>query len=153
MPKQVNPRQANMVNDDVDMIAMVSDVCAMISDVNGLITPHPMITDPPPTDLLLSLHQGRNLIMNSREEENKLRDADTQAEIHFSQDLTHLKATCSCQKDSQENRSSSTSIGDHWPMLPHITTAPVLLYTLNFKSSSHAQSSNDALDGHYDSIA
>ncbi|GJX64038.1 zinc finger, CCHC-type containing protein [Tanacetum coccineum] len=120
---------------------------------NGLITPHPMITDPPPTDLLLSLHQGRNLIMNSREEENKLRDADTQAEIHFSQDLTHLKATCSCQKDSQENRSSSTSIGDHWPMLPHITTAPVLLYTLNFKSSSHAQSSNDALDGHYDSIA
>ncbi|GJV68588.1 retrovirus-related pol polyprotein from transposon TNT 1-94 [Tanacetum coccineum] len=26
----VNPRQANMVNDDVDMIAMVSDVCAMI---------------------------------------------------------------------------------------------------------------------------
>ncbi|GJU01479.1 pol polyprotein [Tanacetum coccineum] len=26
MPKRVNPRQANMVNDDVDMIAMVSDV-------------------------------------------------------------------------------------------------------------------------------
>ncbi|GJR38873.1 pol polyprotein [Tanacetum coccineum] len=34
MPKRVNPRQANMVNDDVDMIAMVSDVCNMISDVN-----------------------------------------------------------------------------------------------------------------------
>ncbi|GJX43708.1 hypothetical protein Tco_0260384 [Tanacetum coccineum] len=34
MPKRVNPRQANMVNDDVDMIAMVSDVCAMISEVN-----------------------------------------------------------------------------------------------------------------------
>ncbi|GJZ29223.1 hypothetical protein Tco_0573870 [Tanacetum coccineum] len=32
MPKRVNPRQANMVNDDVDMIAMVSDVCAMISE-------------------------------------------------------------------------------------------------------------------------
>ncbi|GKD89645.1 hypothetical protein Tco_1365152, partial [Tanacetum coccineum] len=26
MPKGVNPRQANMVNDDVDMLAMVSDV-------------------------------------------------------------------------------------------------------------------------------
>ncbi|GJW93190.1 hypothetical protein Tco_0172862 [Tanacetum coccineum] len=32
MPKRVNPCQANMVNDDVDMIAMVSDVCAMISE-------------------------------------------------------------------------------------------------------------------------
>nr|GEW90621.1 60S ribosomal protein L23a [Tanacetum cinerariifolium] len=34
MPKRVNPHQANTVNDDVDMIAMVSDVCAMISEVN-----------------------------------------------------------------------------------------------------------------------
>nr|GEY87728.1 Pol polyprotein [Tanacetum cinerariifolium] len=34
MPKRLNPRQANIVNDDVDMIAMVSDVCAMISEVN-----------------------------------------------------------------------------------------------------------------------
>ncbi|GJW93194.1 hypothetical protein Tco_0172866 [Tanacetum coccineum] len=34
MPKRVNPRQANMVNDNVDMIAMVSDVIAMISKVN-----------------------------------------------------------------------------------------------------------------------
>ncbi|GKG57511.1 hypothetical protein Tco_0587109, partial [Tanacetum coccineum] len=34
MPKRVNPRQANMVNDDVDMIAMVPDVIAMISEVN-----------------------------------------------------------------------------------------------------------------------
>ncbi|GKD47910.1 pol polyprotein, partial [Tanacetum coccineum] len=34
MPKRVNPHQANMVNGDVDMIAMVSDVCAMISEVN-----------------------------------------------------------------------------------------------------------------------
>nr|GEW44216.1 retrotransposon protein, putative, Ty1-copia subclass [Tanacetum cinerariifolium] len=32
MPKRVNPRQGNMVNDDVDMIAMVSDVCAIISE-------------------------------------------------------------------------------------------------------------------------
>ncbi|GJT78342.1 pol polyprotein [Tanacetum coccineum] len=31
---QVNPRQANMVNDNMDMIAMVSDVIAMISEVN-----------------------------------------------------------------------------------------------------------------------
>ncbi|GJT35626.1 enoyl-[acyl-carrier-protein] reductase [NADH], chloroplastic [Tanacetum coccineum] len=34
LPKRANPRQANMVNDDVDMIAMVSDVVAMISEVN-----------------------------------------------------------------------------------------------------------------------
>ncbi|GJW58593.1 retrotransposon protein, putative, ty1-copia subclass [Tanacetum coccineum] len=34
MPKRVNPLQANMVNDNVDMIAMVSDVIAMISEVN-----------------------------------------------------------------------------------------------------------------------
>ncbi|GJZ20752.1 pol polyprotein [Tanacetum coccineum] len=34
MPKRVNPRQANMVNDNMDMIAMVSDVIAMISKVN-----------------------------------------------------------------------------------------------------------------------
>ncbi|GJZ32058.1 pol polyprotein [Tanacetum coccineum] len=34
MPTRVNPRQANMVNDNVDMIAMVSDVIAMISEVN-----------------------------------------------------------------------------------------------------------------------
>nr|GEV89426.1 hypothetical protein [Tanacetum cinerariifolium] len=29
-PKDVNPRQANMVNDNMDMIAMVCDVIAMI---------------------------------------------------------------------------------------------------------------------------
>ncbi|GJX26750.1 pol polyprotein [Tanacetum coccineum] len=40
MPKRVNPCQANMVNDDVDMIAMVSDVCAMISEVNLVGTNH-----------------------------------------------------------------------------------------------------------------
>ncbi|GJV11610.1 pol polyprotein [Tanacetum coccineum] len=34
MPKRVNPRQANMVNDNVDIIALVSDVIAMISEVN-----------------------------------------------------------------------------------------------------------------------
>ncbi|GJT14035.1 hypothetical protein Tco_0861077 [Tanacetum coccineum] len=31
---RVNPHQANMVNDNVNMIAMVSDVIAMISEVN-----------------------------------------------------------------------------------------------------------------------
>ncbi|GKE84457.1 retrotransposon protein, putative, ty1-copia subclass [Tanacetum coccineum] len=34
MPKQVTLRQANMVNDNMDMISMVSDVIAMISEVN-----------------------------------------------------------------------------------------------------------------------
>ncbi|GJR91214.1 hypothetical protein Tco_0215225 [Tanacetum coccineum] len=32
--KRVNPRQANMVDENVDMIAMVSDVYSMISEVN-----------------------------------------------------------------------------------------------------------------------
>ncbi|GKC45587.1 pol polyprotein [Tanacetum coccineum] len=36
MPTWVNPCQTNMVNDNVDMIAMVSDVIAMISEVNLL---------------------------------------------------------------------------------------------------------------------
>ncbi|GJY11543.1 pol polyprotein [Tanacetum coccineum] len=34
MPKRVNPRQANIVNDNMDMIAMVYDVIVMISEVN-----------------------------------------------------------------------------------------------------------------------
>nr|GEV41294.1 putative reverse transcriptase domain-containing protein [Tanacetum cinerariifolium] len=34
MPKRVNPCQANMVNDNMDMIAMVSNAIAMISEVN-----------------------------------------------------------------------------------------------------------------------
>ncbi|GJV26673.1 retrovirus-related pol polyprotein from transposon TNT 1-94 [Tanacetum coccineum] len=40
MSKRVNPRQANMVNDDVDIIAMMSDVCAMIFIVNLVGTNH-----------------------------------------------------------------------------------------------------------------
>ncbi|GJV29175.1 hypothetical protein Tco_1385623 [Tanacetum coccineum] len=34
MPKRVTPHQANMVNDNMDMIAMVSDFITMISEVN-----------------------------------------------------------------------------------------------------------------------
>ncbi|GKA25191.1 hypothetical protein Tco_0711224 [Tanacetum coccineum] len=34
MPKRVTPRHANMVNNNMDMIAMMSDVIAMISEVN-----------------------------------------------------------------------------------------------------------------------
>ncbi|GJX21865.1 hypothetical protein Tco_0226310 [Tanacetum coccineum] len=34
MPKRVNPRQANIVNDNMDMIAMVYDVIVMIFEVN-----------------------------------------------------------------------------------------------------------------------
>ncbi|GJS87278.1 retrovirus-related pol polyprotein from transposon TNT 1-94 [Tanacetum coccineum] len=34
MPKRVNPHQANMVKDNMDMISMVSDVISMISEVN-----------------------------------------------------------------------------------------------------------------------
>ncbi|GJX18978.1 retrotransposon protein, putative, ty1-copia subclass [Tanacetum coccineum] len=34
MPKRVNPRQANMMNDNIDIIAMVSNGIAMTSEVN-----------------------------------------------------------------------------------------------------------------------
>ncbi|GJX23709.1 pol polyprotein [Tanacetum coccineum] len=34
MPKRVTPRQANIVNDNIDMISIVSDVIAMIFKVN-----------------------------------------------------------------------------------------------------------------------
>nr|GFA27574.1 hypothetical protein [Tanacetum cinerariifolium] len=37
---RMNPRLENMVNDDVDMIAMVSDVCVMIYEVNLVGTKH-----------------------------------------------------------------------------------------------------------------
>ncbi|GJX20384.1 retrovirus-related pol polyprotein from transposon TNT 1-94 [Tanacetum coccineum] len=40
MPKRVNQRQTNMVNDDVDMITTVSNVCTMISEVNLIGTNH-----------------------------------------------------------------------------------------------------------------
>nr|GEX50535.1 Pol polyprotein [Tanacetum cinerariifolium] len=40
MPNWVNPGVENMVNDDVDMITMVSDVCAMIYKVNLVGTNH-----------------------------------------------------------------------------------------------------------------
>nr|GEV11905.1 Pol polyprotein [Tanacetum cinerariifolium] len=35
MPKRVNPRHVNMVNDDVDMIEMVFDLCVMISEMTS----------------------------------------------------------------------------------------------------------------------
>nr|GEW19641.1 uncharacterized protein [Tanacetum cinerariifolium] len=37
MPKRVNPHQANMVNDNMDMITMVSHVIAMISKVDRVV--------------------------------------------------------------------------------------------------------------------
>ena len=40
MPKRVNPRQANIMNDNVVMIAMVFDICSMISEVNLVGTNH-----------------------------------------------------------------------------------------------------------------
>ncbi|GJZ89978.1 retrovirus-related pol polyprotein from transposon TNT 1-94 [Tanacetum coccineum] len=46
-------------------------------------TPHPMITDPPPTDSAAVPQPRRNLILIN-EEENKLEMADTQAEIILS---------------------------------------------------------------------
>ena len=40
LSKRVNLRQENMVNDNVDMIAMVSDICSMVSEVNLVGTNH-----------------------------------------------------------------------------------------------------------------
>ncbi|GKA11743.1 retrovirus-related pol polyprotein from transposon TNT 1-94 [Tanacetum coccineum] len=50
-------------------------------------TPHPMITDPPPTDSAAVPAPREKLDSEFSEEENKLEMADTQAEIILSQDL------------------------------------------------------------------
>ncbi|GJU13857.1 ribonuclease H-like domain-containing protein [Tanacetum coccineum] len=43
MPKRVNPRQANIVNDNMDMVAMVSDVIATVSEVNLVLSVNVMV--------------------------------------------------------------------------------------------------------------
>ncbi|GJR85108.1 hypothetical protein Tco_0209119 [Tanacetum coccineum] len=50
-------------------------------------TPHPMITDPPPTDSAAVPAPREKLDSEFSEEENKLEMADTQAEIILSQGL------------------------------------------------------------------
>ncbi|GKC80598.1 retrovirus-related pol polyprotein from transposon TNT 1-94 [Tanacetum coccineum] len=50
-------------------------------------TPHPMITDPPPTDSTIVPAPRKKLDSEFNEEENKLEMADTQAEIILSQGL------------------------------------------------------------------
>ncbi|GJT41917.1 hypothetical protein Tco_1319344 [Tanacetum coccineum] len=50
-------------------------------------TPHPMITDPPPTDSAAVPAPRKKLDSEFSEEENKLEMADTQAEIILSQGL------------------------------------------------------------------
>ncbi|GKC65225.1 hypothetical protein Tco_1097823 [Tanacetum coccineum] len=50
-------------------------------------TPHPMITDPPPTDSAVVPAPRKKLDSEFSEEENKLEMADTQAEIILSQGL------------------------------------------------------------------
>ncbi|GJV05212.1 retrovirus-related pol polyprotein from transposon TNT 1-94 [Tanacetum coccineum] len=50
-------------------------------------TPHPMITDPPPTDSTIVPAPRKKLDSEFSEEENKLEMADTQAEIILSQGL------------------------------------------------------------------
>ncbi|GJY58154.1 hypothetical protein Tco_0458046 [Tanacetum coccineum] len=50
-------------------------------------TPHPMVTDPPPTDSTIVPAPRKKLDSEFSEEENKLEMADTQAEIILSQGL------------------------------------------------------------------
>ncbi|GJX89372.1 retrovirus-related pol polyprotein from transposon TNT 1-94 [Tanacetum coccineum] len=50
-------------------------------------TPHPMVTDPPPTDSTIVPAPRKKLDSEFNEEENKLEMADTQAEIILSQGL------------------------------------------------------------------
>ncbi|GKF29883.1 hypothetical protein Tco_0096225 [Tanacetum coccineum] len=50
-------------------------------------TPHPMITDPPPTDSAAVPAPREKLDSEFNDEENKLKMADTQAEIILSQGL------------------------------------------------------------------
>ncbi|GJX99091.1 hypothetical protein Tco_0356110 [Tanacetum coccineum] len=70
-------------------------------------TPHPMITDPPPTGSTVVPAPRKKLDSEFNEEENKLEMADTQAEIILSQDVTESvqrKAPgCPSKKESVTN--------------------------------------------------
>ncbi|GJU71838.1 hypothetical protein Tco_0174412 [Tanacetum coccineum] len=54
------------------------------------------------------------------------------------------KPTASCQKDSKKT-GASTRLVDHWPIVAHDTTAPVLPSPSTSSPQPTAQSSNDAL--------
>ncbi|GJW59358.1 hypothetical protein Tco_0108693 [Tanacetum coccineum] len=113
-------------------------------------TPHPMITDPPPTDSTIVPAPRKKLDSEFSEEENKLEMADTQAEIILSQGFpehlnnlnqqalqrrfrimwrcsckdqiyTHLKATKLCKK-TLKKRSSLQVLFNTLAMLltPHL---------------------------------
>ncbi|GJW75143.1 pol polyprotein [Tanacetum coccineum] len=58
MPKRANPRQANMVDENVDMIAMVSDVCAMISEVKDMLFLRDNIRERAQVELRSSVSSG-----------------------------------------------------------------------------------------------
>ncbi|GJW96620.1 hypothetical protein Tco_0178428 [Tanacetum coccineum] len=73
------------------LISTSSSICQ--SDENGP-TPHPMITDPPPTDSTIVPAPRKKLDSEFSEEENKLEMADTQAESFYVKEglpSTHLQ--------------------------------------------------------------
>ncbi|GJW02441.1 hypothetical protein Tco_1561297, partial [Tanacetum coccineum] len=122
-------------------------------------TPHPMITDPPPTDSTIVPAPRKKLDSEFSEEENKLEMADTQAEIILSQDLYASQSLlASMPKDSQET-SASTSIVDPLAYVAHTTTAPIANLLSGFqkqfpptnnqlRTSSNSRTHATVHDGH-----
>ncbi|GJZ74536.1 hypothetical protein Tco_0639001 [Tanacetum coccineum] len=118
-------------------------------------TPHPMITDPPPTDSAAVPAPREKLDSEFSEEENKLEMADTQAEIILSQGLprhifNNLNQTSTAKEiwvmwETLKKQEQSTSIVDPLAYVAHTTTAPVLPSPSTSSPQPTAQSPNDAL--------
>ncbi|GKC66299.1 retrovirus-related pol polyprotein from transposon TNT 1-94 [Tanacetum coccineum] len=80
-------------------------------------TPHPMVTDPPPTGSTIVPGPRKKLDSEFNDEENKLEMADTQAEIILSQDMVDLL------KGSRTTNLYSISLNDM------MSASPVCLLT------------------------
>ncbi|GKA38330.1 hypothetical protein Tco_0730881 [Tanacetum coccineum] len=111
-------------------------------------TPHPMVTDPPPTGSTIVPGPRKKLDSEFNDEENKLEMADTQAEIILSQGLPRhifnilqIRKHCSgdvgtrsilismpmslMPKKTLKKTGAVSSIVDLLAMLAHTTSAPI----------------------------
>ncbi|GJV04538.1 hypothetical protein Tco_1338107 [Tanacetum coccineum] len=110
-------------------------------------TPHPMITDPPPTDSTIVPAPRKKLDSEFSEEENKLEMADTQAEIILSQGLPrHIFNKSSSNKHCKRRKGkiSNTKPMTSWPKRSQKQSSPTR------PSTVPAQCHLMTLDGHYD---
>ncbi|GJS27670.1 hypothetical protein Tco_0488290 [Tanacetum coccineum] len=116
-------------------------------------TPHPMITDPPPTDSTIVPAPRKKLDSEFSEEENKLEMADTQAEIILSQAWNDMKISAQPSTHPDETprlsqpsglMGSNTKPMTSWPKRSQKQSSPTR------PSTVPAQCHLMTLDGHYD---